>query len=216
MIHFTHPQLVHLLWVVLAAALFLLFTGRRSAREVARVTLLESLNSTHRGRRRIRFGLLLAGTGMLVVSLTGPAWNPEPVIALQEGRDVVFAVDVSKSMLAQDLAPDRLERAKLAILDMLPSLSGDRVAVVAFAGSASVVCPLTRDYAFFRWAVERLSPANAGQGGTMLGDAIRKVTDDVFDTQARRYKDLILISDGEDQESFPVMPRQWRHVAGYA
>jgi Ca-activated chloride channel family protein len=203
-IHFTHPQLVHLFWIVPAAALFLLLTARRSARDVARVTEIESLNSARRGRKSIRSALLVAGTGMLIFSLTGPAWNPEPVTALQEGRDVVFAVDVSKSMRAQDLVPDRLERAKLAILDMLPSLSGDRVAVVAFAGGASLVCPLTRDYAFFRWAVERLSPSSAGQGGTMLGDAIRKVTDDVFDTQARRYKDLVLISDGEDQESFPV------------
>jgi Ca-activated chloride channel family protein len=75
---------------------------------------------------------------------------------------------------------------------------------VAFAGSARLVCPLTRDYAFFRWAVEGLSPADGGGAGTLIGDAIRKVATDLFDPLERRFKDLILISDGEDQESFPV------------
>ena len=84
------------------------------------------------------------------------------------------------------------------------SLENDRVALVAFAGRAVVVCPLTRDYGFFRWAVEGLSPLSGGGGGTLIGDAIRKVTADLFDPLEKRYKDLILISDGEDQDSYPA------------
>jgi Ca-activated chloride channel family protein len=106
-------------------------------------------------------------------------------------------------MLAEDLAPNRLERAKLAILDALPALQGDRVAVVAFAGEAAVVCPLTRDYGFFKWAVEGLSTSSAQVQGTLIGDAVRKIAAEVFDPREKRFKDLILISDGEDQGSYP-------------
>ena len=204
-IHFENIELLHLIWLAPALGLLVYLAGRRAVLALRRLTALgHQLAPVDLRRRRWRRALPVVSVALVVFALARPGWNAESVTVHQEGRDVVFVVDVSRSMLAEDLAPNRLERAKLAILDVLPVLEGDRVALVAFAGSATLVCPLTRDYAFFRWAVESLSPSHGGGGGTLIGDAIRKVATDLFDPLERRYKDLILISDGEDQESFPV------------
>jgi Ca-activated chloride channel family protein len=204
-IHFGSPRLLHLLWLIPLAGIALWLFVREGHKALDRITLLrDRLSSLDRWRRLWKQILSLLSLAFLALALARPAWNPRPLQVRQEGRDVVFAVDVSLSMLAQDLAPNRLKRAILAILDTLPALEGDRVAVVAFAGSATVVCPLTRDYGFFQWAVEGLNPASAETPGTLIGDAIRKVCADVFDPKEKRFKDLILISDGEDQGSYPV------------
>jgi Ca-activated chloride channel family protein len=204
-IHFESVEMFHLIWLVPALALIVLLAGRRARRALGELTRLGArLAPVDLRRRRWRRAMLLLSAALIIVALTRPGWNPQPVVVHQEGRDVVFLVDVSRSMLAEDLAPNRLERAKLAMLDALPVLEGDRVALVAFAGEARIVCPLTRDYGFFRWAAEGLSPADGGSGGTLIGDAIRKVAGDLFDPLERRYKDVILISDGEDQDSFPA------------
>jgi Ca-activated chloride channel family protein len=107
-------------------------------------------------------------------------------------------------MLAEDLAPNRIERAKLAIQDCVDRLQGDRVALVAFAGTSAIKCPLTLDYGFFLMMLADISTDSISRGGTMIGDAIRNIMNDVFDDQAKEYKDIILITDGEDHDSFPV------------
>jgi Ca-activated chloride channel family protein len=106
-------------------------------------------------------------------------------------------------MLAEDLAPNRVERAKLAIQDAVDKLEGDRVGLVVFAGSALVKCPLTHDYGFFRLMLDDVSTDSISRGGTMIGDAIRKTLDEVYDDQYKQFKDLVLITDGEDHDSFP-------------
>jgi Ca-activated chloride channel family protein len=142
------------------------------------------------------------------VALTEPKWNPQPQQIRREGRDVVVLLDTSRSMLAEDIKPNRLERSKLAISDLLEVLKGDRVAIVTFAGNATVKCPLTQDYAFVRMALADVSTESNSRGGTMIGDAIRVATEEVFDQQSRKYKDVILITDGEDHDSFPVEAAQ--------
>ncbi len=203
-LHFAALERVHLLWLVPAAGLLLWLSDRAAAAALARFTALEArLALLDRRRRLARRLFLLLALLSLGLALLRPGWDPQPLVVRQEGRDVVFAVDVSRSMLAEDLEPNRLERAKLAILDALPALQGDRVAVVAFAADTAVVCPLTRDYGFFKWAVEGLSPGSVQAQGTLIGDAIRKIAAEVFDPREKRFKDLILISDGEDQGSYP-------------
>lgn len=205
-IHFSNIEMLHLFWLIPTVKLLLYVSKRRAKRALNRLTVLhDRLATLDRRRRRWKRLLFLLALVVIVIATTRPGWNLAPLVVQQEGRDVVFAVDVSRSMLAEDLVPNRLERAKLAILDTLSVLDGDRVAVLAFAGSASVVCPLTRDYGFFKWAVEGLSPASVEVQGTLIGDAIRKLTEDVFDPREKRYKDLILITDGEDQNSYPVV-----------
>lgn len=141
-----------------------------------------------------------------VMALSGPAWEKKRQPVEAEGRDVVFLVDVSQSMLARDLNPNRLIQAQTAIKDTVDLLEGDRAALVAFAGSAVVMSPLTTDYRFLRSAVDELSVNSVDRGGTLLGDALRKTMQFIFpDSEASDgYRDIILITDGEDQGSFPV------------
>ncbi len=155
-------------------------------------------------KRWWKSAIVLSAIGFIVFGTTRPGWNPKPETIERRGRDVVFLLDVSKSMLATDLLPNRLERAKLAIKDCIEQLQGDRVGLVAFAGTAAIKCPLTLDYGFFRMMLKDISADSIARGGTMIGDAIRKIMTDVFDDQVKKYKDIILITDGEDHDSFPV------------
>jgi Ca-activated chloride channel family protein len=200
--------MLYWLWAIPAlAAVYVYAAWRRrlSLERFAEAHLLASINPwTSQGRRRIKAVLVLGAFAFLVIALARPAWNPIPQTVRRQGRDVVFLLDVSRSMLAEDLAPNRLERAKLAIVDAVDRLQGDRVALVAFAGTAVVKCPLTLDYGFFRLALDDILPESVSRGGTMIGDAIRKTMDDVLKSQDAQFQDIVLITDGEDQESFAV------------
>lgn len=154
--------------------------------------------------RRLKALLVTVALAFLIFSLARPAWNPKPRTVERKGRDIVFVLDVSRSMIAEDLAPNRLEKAKYSIMDMVDRLEGDRVALVVFAGSAVLKCPLTLDYGFFRLMLEDVDIYSVSRGGTMIGDAVRKALDEAFDDQEKKYKDMILITDGEDHDSFPV------------
>lgn len=201
-------DMLYLLWVIPLLAAILLYAAhkRRQALErFAEPALLAHISTTVSAvRRRWKAVLLLAAFAFAVVALARPAWNPVAQEVQRKGRDVVFLLDVSKSMLAEDLAPNRLERAKLLILDSVEKLRGDRVALVVFAGTAVVKCPLTHDYGFLRMALEEVSPGSVTRGGTLIGDAIRAAIEQVFDNQERDFRDVVLITDGEDHESFPV------------
>ena len=154
--------------------------------------------------RVVKAVLVLVVMALLVAALARPAWNRKDIVIKRTGRDVVFMLDVSKSMHAEDLSPNRLEHAKLAIMDTVDRLQGDRVGLVVFAGNAVVKCPLTLDYGFFRFTLEGIDVDAVARGGTMIGDALRTVVNQVLDDQVKQFKDVILITDGEDHESFPL------------
>ena len=201
-------EALHWLWLLpVVVVFFVLATIRRRHALAAFIDagLLERIKvSVSPVRRRWKAVLVLAALAAIVAGLTRPGWNPEATTVERRGRDVVFLLDVSKSMLAEDLAPSRLERAKLAITDCVEQLEGDRVGLVVFAGTSAVKCPLTLDYGFFRMMLADVSTDSISRGGTLIGDAMRNVLDTVFDDQVKEYKDVILITDGEDHDSFPV------------
>jgi Ca-activated chloride channel homolog len=201
-------EMLHVLWLLPALVGLWILAGARRKQALARFAtgpLIDRLNERlHPGKRRWKQGLLFVGIAFVIFSLARPAWNPQPQAVHREGRDVVFIVDVSRSMLAEDLAPNRLERAKLSIRDCLEGLDGDRVGLIAFAGTSVVKCPLTLDYGFFRMMLEEIGPHDMTRGGTLIGDALRKALGEVFDEQDKEFRDIILITDGDDQESFPV------------
>jgi Ca-activated chloride channel family protein len=152
-----------------------------------------------------RVVMLALGLSAILFALARPVDRARSAPVTTMGRDVCFVIDVSRSMLAEDLAPNRLERSKLWMKDTLDVLSGDRVALVAFAGDSVVVCPLTHDYGYFATVVDELRPETVFRGGTMIGDAVRTALDRVFlEEDAARFQDIILITDGEDQDSFPI------------
>jgi Ca-activated chloride channel homolog len=202
-----YTEMLYLLWVLPLLIGFFLYSASRRRQLLDRflhTDLQDRLVFVNPVRRRWKAVLLLVGYFFLVIGLARPAWNLKQTTITRTGRDVVFVLDVSKSMLAEDLAPNRLERAKLAIADVIAKLRGDRVGLLVFAGSAAVKCPLTLDYGFFRMMLENVSPDSISRGGTMIGDAIRVVLDQMLDKQQKKYKDIVLITDGEDHDSFPV------------
>jgi len=211
-IHFQNIDALHWLWFLPVVAALFLFAAARRKRALAAFV---DAGLHHRiriavspVRRRWKAILVVAAMAAVVLGMTRPGWNPKAETIQRRGRDVVFLLDVSKSMLAEDLAPNRLERAKLAIKDCIARLEGDRVGLVVFAGTAVLKCPLTLDYGFFRMMLEDVSADSIARGGTLIGDALRFVLDDVFDDQIKQYKDVILITDGEDHDSFPVEAAQ--------
>ena len=203
-LRFVHPEAFLLLWLLLPLLAAWLLAGRARRRAARRFRSTPAATDSARSLRPLLAALTLLGFCAVVVAAARPGWEAQDTTVERRGRDVVFVVDVSRSMLAEDLAPNRLERARLAILDTLEQLGGDRVALVAFAGSAVVKSPLTFDYGFFRLAVQQLSVTSVGRGGSLIGDALRTVRDQVFDDRSAEFKDLLLITDGGDHDSLPV------------
>lgn len=208
------------LWVA-GAMLFVLAMGALARRRSLRRFYARASDQAWAGRASVRRGIVRAVLGGLClacvsVALARPAYDPRPVRVSRSGRDVVFVIDVSRSMLTEDVKPSRLERAKLSVRDVLDVVRGDRVGIVAFAGSAVVRSPLTSDYAFARLALDQLSPDAVGRGGTAIGDGLRAALRLLFPERegeqsladTGRFRDIILITDGEDQESEPVAAAQ--------
>lgn len=161
---------------------------------------------TSRVRQWLKAGCLVTAASCLVLALMQPQWGERWQEMPRRGRDLLFLLDVSRSMLAEDVVPNRLERAKLDIKDLVQVLhreGGHRLGLVAFAGRASLPCPLTLDYAFFVQKLNEVGPDTVGRGGTVIGDAIRRALRS-FGTLQHNYKDIILITDGEDHDSFPL------------
>ncbi|MCA9274600.1 MAG: VWA domain-containing protein [Phycisphaerales bacterium] len=209
---FGAPEWLMALWALPVLALLMLVIALRAVRAQRRLGDRELIDSML-GRPRswnawLRVLVVVIGVGLITISVARPQSDPEEVIVDTQGRDVVFMLDVSRSMLATDVAPNRLDKAKLWITDLVDQLGGDRVGLVAFAGSSTVACPLTNDRLFFRLALDELNPQSVLVGGTNIGDAIRRTNELVFpeagDADQGGFRDLVLISDGEDQESLPV------------
>lgn len=208
------PEWINLQWAI-AGLCFVVAVGLRARRRASgafapgamRDFVVRAGSNWARG---IRAALVLGALSLACLSLARPALGEKSKTVKRTGRDVVFVLDVSRSMLARDLTPDRLERAKLMITDALSVIEGDRVGLVAFGGTASVRCPLTYDHSFFRLALDELSPRSVSRGGTMLGDAVRVTMNTLFSEEQPegRTRDIILITDGEDQGSFPVEAAQ--------
>jgi Ca-activated chloride channel family protein len=200
------------LWLLFAMPVLLIpayiwcfWQKTKALRTLASSDMLKKINISVSLKKQIfKAFLLISAFICIVIALTEPKWNPRAQKIQRQGRDVCILLDTSRSMLAEDIRPSRLERSKIAIRDLLETLSGDRIAIVTFAGNSTVKCPLTQDYAFVRMVLADISTESTSRGGTMIGDAIRKATEDVFDRQSREYKDIILITDGEDHESFPI------------
>ncbi|MFQ3271442.1 MAG: Ca-activated chloride channel family protein, partial [Lentimonas sp.] len=154
--------------------------------------------STHRG---LRDTLRIAAFVLLILALARPGYDPEQLSTYRTGRDVVFALDVSQSMLAEDVAPSRLEVSKQAVRDALNTFSNERVSLVVYAGSATILCPLTYDYDFVRYMLEQTHTRSVDFGGTILQSAVEKVVDQVFMADRAGVQDLVVITDGGDHGS---------------
>ncbi|MDP4719660.1 MAG: VWA domain-containing protein [Akkermansiaceae bacterium] len=146
-----------------------------------------------------RLAMMLLTAAAIIFALARPAINPHPKTFAQEGRDIVFVLDVSRSMLAEDLLPNRLGSAKASIAECVADLENHRVGLVVFGGSSSIVCPLTSDTGFFLDALALTGPESVSHGGTRIGDALLKTCDKLFSGEEQGFRDIVLITDGGDQ-----------------
>ncbi|GAB4318644.1 MAG: VWA domain-containing protein [Candidatus Zixiibacteriota bacterium] len=153
--------------------------------------------------RRWKAVLLVVVLILTIFAVARPQWGARAVVLERRGLDIVLALDVSQSMLATDVRPNRLERAKREIGGIFDRLKGDRVGLVIFAGDAFVQCPLTLDAAAARLLLDAVDARSAGRPGTAIDEAIR-VASDMYEGDEKKYKALILVTDGEGHEGDPL------------
>lgn len=206
-IHWARPELVWVLgaWAVLAVVV--LGLDRRGAGALDRLvsSALQSVLVARpaRWRRVSRLALLVVSGFAMAAALLQPQMGERFVATPRVGAEIMIALDVSRSMLADDAAPSRLERAKAEVRDLLAYLRDDHVGLIAFAGRASVLSPMTPDKSFLRLALDGAGPHSVPRGGTKLAEAIdRAVTG--FGEPGPSQRALILITDGEDHDSFAL------------
>jgi len=199
--------MVHLLWLLPGLVLYFIRAQKKRKRDMghfADTDLLQHLaRSVNTKGRTLRTVCILTAVLLIVISLMRPQWGFEWQEVRRSGLDILIAIDTSKSMLAEDVKPNRLERSKLAVKDLIKKLRGDRIGLIAFSGSAFLQCPLTVDYSGFHLSLDDLSPDTIPKGGTSITSAIR-VALDSYEGGMKKYKVLVIITDGEDHEGTPL------------
>jgi Ca-activated chloride channel family protein len=201
---FARPEWLHALWLLpLGAALFWWAEQRRRVLIACIVApKLRSLlaGNTSPFRRWLRAACVLGALGLLAATLAGPQLGYDTLEVPHRGRDVIIAMDVSRSMLATDVAPTRLQRAKLLAEDLVGELGSDRLGLVAFAGSAFLQAPLTLDHGAVLAAVDELDTDLIPKGGTNIAAAIR-ACEEAFGKAEGFSRAIVIISDGEELDA---------------
>ncbi|MBR4603321.1 MAG: VWA domain-containing protein [Kiritimatiellae bacterium] len=190
---FAFPAMLVLVFAVPLAAFFWVFLRARREKALARITL----KVPSAGAGGLQMALVTSGLALALLAASRPQWGRDNTVTALRSRNVVVAIDVSRSMLAEDVRPNRLERVKADVADLIDSLGGDRCALVAFRRTGVALCPLTNDRAFLRSALESLTPDSAPRGETDLASAIRESLN-ILDPAADDHNAIILISDGGD------------------
>ena len=200
-IEFANLKMLYLVWVVPALGVWWYLAHRRTEDAVSAFVsplMQAKLLPRASGARFLwQAALILAGLLLALVAAARPQWGLREERVFQRGRDLVIALDVSRSMLANDVRPNRLQRARADVLDLIKELRGDRAALLAFRRKAILLCPLTTDYAYLRQALDGAGIDSAPRGETDIGDAIAKALE-AFESDQGAHKAIILISDGED------------------
>ncbi len=202
------PQWIHLAWAVAALVALWIVLELRSRDALGRFLspLMQARLVVRASMARTVVRLVLVGValGACVWALMRPQTRgqDQAVMASQFSADVMIVLDVSKSMLAEDVAPNRLARAKAEIAEMVRQLRGHRVGLVAFAGRAALLCPLTADHSFFNLVLRGVDVNSVSRGGTRIGEALRVATAGF--PVGPGAKLVVLITDGEDHDSYPL------------
>src|SRR5436190_2392561 len=205
---FEHPNILWFLLLVLPGLIAFLWWSWNKRRQLisqfVQSRLLAQLTvGISAQRQKLRLALLVAATGLLLIVLARPQWGFTWEEVRQRGLDIIVAIDTSRSMLAEDVSPNRLNRAKLAALDLKKLAKTDRVGLVAFAGSAFLQCPLSLDDEAFRQSINALDVNIIPQGGTALAEAIQ-TAQAAFKDKSDNHKVLVLFTDGEDHDGNAV------------
>ena len=200
---FAEAYYLNYLWLaIFLVILFILAQKAKNSalKKFAEENLLKEIAfSVSPKRRVIKSALIVLIFVFSALSLARPQWGYSWQEVKRVGLDIMIAIDTSKSMLAEDVKPNRLTRSKLAVKDLLKKLKGDRIGLIAFSGTAFLQCPLTVDYGGFLLALNDLDVSTIPRGGTSISSAIKLALKN-FEGEYKKFKILIIITDGEDHE----------------
>lgn len=195
--------IIYVFWsipIILFFWIFIIRKNRSSMNSFVNSTLWYEIASSFSLRREY-LKIILFSISLLLVfcAFARPQMGFQWKEIKRKGLDIIFAIDTSKSMLAQDMSPNRLERTKMSLDYILKDLQGNRLALIAFSGDAFLQCPLTLDYDGFRVALSDLDADSISRGGTSISGAIMEAVKS-YESGQKKYKVMVLISDGEDLE----------------
>lgn len=205
------------LWLLAAVWGLFIFSDWRRGLAIRRfgdaVLVGRLIRSLDAGRRVFKRFLLLLAVLMMILALCQPHFRKKEITVERKGVDVVILLDVSHSMLAKDIAPTRLDKAKLELETLVEKLASDRIGIVAFAGDAFIQCPLTTDHNAVKLFITSVNPNLLPVPGTMIGRALQIGIRAFMDTE-KEFKAMILLTDGEDQGSDPLAQAKAAKEAG--
>lgn len=190
--------LLFLIPILVLLFLYNQYWKRKKQREFGDLDMVKKLSPEKSIFKPIlKFSIFLLALACIIMALVNPKIGTKSETVKREGIDIVFAIDVSKSMLCEDVAPSRLEKSKQIVSQIINQLSGDRIGIVAYAGSAYPVLPITTDYSVAKMFLQSMNPDMVSSVGTSLGDAIT-ISSNYFEKDSKTSKLIVLISDGED------------------
>lgn len=203
MFRFEHKEYFLLMMVLpILVGLYLLYSHfrKRNIRKFGNPDIIESLIPDYSSfRKNLKFILLLLATSIIIAALAGPQFGSKLTEVKREGIEIIVALDVSNSMLAEDLRPNRLERAKQELTRLLDKLDNDRIGLIVFAGEAYTQIPITNDYLSAKMFLSGINPQMVSRQGTDIGVAI-ELANRSFSPQSETGKAIVIISDGENHE----------------
>ncbi|MBC8554389.1 MAG: VWA domain-containing protein [Candidatus Brocadiales bacterium] len=186
---------------IMALVYIAFYKNRQNAiKKFVQAELMDSIvASVSKRKQKIKAVFVITALLFIIFSLVQPKWGYHWEDVERRGIDIVVAVDTSRSMLADDIKPNRLQAAKREISDLINVIDGDRVGLVAFAGTAFLQCPLTLDYGAFNLFLDDINTSLIPVGGTSFGEAIKKSMS-AFSSKLKKHKAIVLITDGEDHQ----------------
>ena len=215
--HWASPLYLNFLLLIPTVVIFFIFAAIKKRKILDRFgdkTLVQRLcGSKSMTKERWRKILIIIAVIFMILAIARPQMGTRLTMTARSGVDVLIAIDTSLSMLAQDIKPNRLEKAKLEVSSLIDKLKGDRVGILTFSGNSFVQCPLTLDYNAAKMFLSIIEPGMMPVAGTSIGDAI-KTAEKAFIRKQRKYKVLILLTDGEDHNTRPVEAAKEAKKAG--
>ncbi|MFC1556354.1 VWA domain-containing protein [candidate division KSB1 bacterium] len=200
-LRFGQQQYIQFLWLIPVLAVFYwyaFYKKKQGLQKFGSPELMQKLTfGTSRARQKGKAAVLVCASAVIIISLARPQIGTQHEEVTREGQDIIIAIDVSTSMLAEDIRPSRLEKAKHEIGRIIDRLEGDRIGLILFAGEAFVQCPLTLDYGAAKLLLSAVNPGLIPLPGTNIPAALEKAVG-TFEQKERQYKVLVLITDGED------------------
>jgi Ca-activated chloride channel family protein len=212
--HISHLLALGLLPLLIAAFVWMLYWRKNKLQKLGEARLInDQLMGYIPGRSTLRFVLLTIAFALIAIGWANLQKGSKTENIERKGVDVVIALDVSRSMLASDIQPDRLTRSKQLIMRMMDKLKNDRVALIVFAGRAYLQVPLTIDYGAMKMMLQNVKPDLIPTQGTVISDAVTLAMKS-FSQKEKKYKSLVIISDGEDHDELAIAKTKEAHETG--